>query len=64
MSGKIVDTFRQAKAPSGKRKAVLRSASKEAKPEAVAAAHQAPSEAGKLPAQRMERTAWSALQFS
>ena len=50
MSGKLVDTFRQAKAPSEKRKAVLRSASKEAKPEAVAAAHQAPSEAGKLPA--------------
>ena len=49
MSGKLVDTFRQAKAPSEKRKAVLRSASKEAKPEAVAAAHQAPSDAGKLP---------------
>lgn len=45
-----MDTFRQAKAPSEKRKAVLRSASKEAKPEAVAAAHQASSEAGKLPA--------------
>ncbi len=47
MSGKLVDTFRQTKAPAEQRKAVLRSASKESKPKAALAVSQASCELGK-----------------